>query len=195
MSPIRWFPDSSSQIGQESFVLSVLHGKMHGYYVEVGGYHATEISNTHLLESTYGWTGVALEIDSNRAAAYNQSRSNPCIEADAITFDYAAYFAEHDFPKRIDYLQLDIEPASQTTACLLNMPMEYRYSIITFEHDLYVTESNLAFKQQGRDFLEEHGYRCVIDNMCNFEDWYVDPQIIDMPFLGSDLTVDSLFRR
>lgn len=193
MSPIRWFPGSSSQIGQESFVLSVLHEKMHGYYVEIGGYHATEISNTHLLESVYGWSGLSLEIDPNRAAAYNQIRSNPCISADALEFDYRKYFSDNSFPRQIDYLQLDIEPASQTTACLLTMPADYRYSIITFEHDLYVSESNLAFKQQARAALEDHGYRCVVDNMCNFEDWYVDPKVIDMPFLGSDMTVETLF--
>ena len=193
MSPIRFFPDSRSQIGQESFVLSLLHEKMRGFYVEIGGFHATEISNTFLLESVYSWIGVSLEIDASRVSDYNAARGNPCIQADARSFDYAAYFQQHDFPRQIDYLQLDIEPADQTLSALLAMPTDYRYSIITFEHDLYVTESNRQHKDHAHAYLTNLGYRLIVDNMCNFEDWYVDPRVIDIPFIGSDLTVETLF--
>lgn len=179
---MKVFKDSKSQAGQESFVLSMLNEKHGGYYVEVGGYHPFDLSNTYLLESQFGWHGVALEIDPHRAEFYNQNRRNPCIAADALTFDFESYFNENGFPRQIDYLQLDIEPPQNTLACLLSMPMTYRYSVITFEHDLY--SSDPIYQQQACEFLEQNGYLLKQKNMFvepgyPFEDWYIDPNVVD----------------
>jgi hypothetical protein len=178
---MRVFSDSKSQAGQESFVLSMLNEKRGGYYVEVGGYHPFDLSNTYLLESQFGWHGVALEIDPSRADFYNQNRRNPCVAADALTFNFESYFIEHDFPRQIDYLQLDIEPPQKTLACLLSMPMTYRYSVITFEHDAYA--NGTSFQQQGREFLEANGYKLTNEDILfnaefPFEDWYVDSSMV-----------------
>jgi hypothetical protein len=43
---MKWIPNSHSQEGQESFVINQLKGKRDGYYVEIGGHHDTELSNT-----------------------------------------------------------------------------------------------------------------------------------------------------
>lgn len=190
---MKYIPGSNSQAGHESFVLNMLQEKTNGYYVEIGGYHATELSNTYLLETRYGWNGVALEIDAARAAEYNATRRNECLTVDATTYNLGPYFAKHEWPNRIDYLQLDIEPAHQTLASLLNLPMEYRYSLITFEHDLYAGGDNAKHQETAYEFLTSHGYKRVVYNLLNFEDWYVDPQVIECDFLGEHITPDSLF--
>ncbi len=189
---MKRYAESHSQIGQESFVLNVMEEKRGGYYVEVGGFDAVNLSNTHLLETGYGWTGIALEIHEGRAKSYNAARVNPCITGDATTFNFRDYFIEHDFPRRIDYLQLDIEPAYQTLACLLAMPMEYRYTIITFEHDLYVGGDNAAHQETAFNFLTDHGYKRVVKNMAQFEDWYIDPSGIDLEWIGEDLMPEDV---
>ena len=190
---MRRFANSHSQAAQESFVLNQLNEKKNGYYVEIGGYHAVELSNTYLLETQYDWSGVSLEIDQERAEIYNQSRGNPCLAVDATTYDLLPYFVENKWPKQIDYLQVDIEPAHQTLAALLNLPMDYRYSVITFEHDRYVGGDNDKHQATAYEFLTDHGYKRVVHNLLNFEDWYIDPNVIDCDFLGSDLTPEALF--
>jgi hypothetical protein len=179
---MKIYEGSFSQVGQESFVLNALNEKRNGFYVEIGGYHSKHDSNTYLLETVYGWSGVALEIDKNRAEEYNQNRSNPCLNVNATSFDYLSYFQENNFPKTIDYLQLDIEPAYQTLSALKSIPLDtYRFSVITFEHDLYVNQNNALIKEDAKELLNSFGYKLVFENVQLegkiFEDWWTDSNI------------------
>ena len=55
-------------------------------------------------------------------------RKNPCLVADATIFDYMNYFAENKFPKQIDYLSLDVDPAGITYQALQRLPLkDYRF--------------------------------------------------------------------
>ena len=177
--------NSNSQSYQESFVMSMLQGKRGGFYVEVGGYDAQLLSNTYVLEKEYGWRGFALEIDKERSKRYNNKRNNTCINEDALNFNYEQTFEKLYFPKQIDYLQLDIEPAPNTLECLYKMPMNYRYSVITFEHDLYAHPQGESVQKDARRYLHDNGYKLVVGNVyapkstpSPFEDWFVDPSIV-----------------
>jgi hypothetical protein len=179
------YSNSNSEAGQESFVLTSLHGKRNGFYVEIGSFHSKITSNTYLLEKEFDWKGVAFEILPDCVAEYNTNRGNPCIETDATTFNYLEYFQDNNVPKRIDYLQLDIEPASNTLLALKQLPLQdYRFNVITFEHDLYYSPNNLAIKVEQQEILKSYGYKLVADNVQvivagypprEFEDWWLDP--------------------
>lgn len=178
------YHNSNSEAGQESFVLTSLHEKRNGFYVEIGAYHSKKTSNTYLLETEFGWEGVAFEILPECVSEYNANRSNPCIEADATTFNYLEYFQSNNVPKQIDYLQLDIEPASNTLLALKQLPLnDYRFSVITFEHDLYFSPENLNVKLEQQEILKNLGYKLMVDNVKvyaqgypprEFEDWWID---------------------
>ena len=170
-----------SQVGQDKFVLESLNYKRNGVYVEIGAYHSTEISNTYVLEKDYGWTGVSFEIVQDRVNEFNLNRNNKCYVADATVFDYESLFDRLNLPKQIDYLQIDIEPASNSLLALLALPLEkYRFSVITFEHDLYNDEKNIEIKNQQKEILLKLGYTLEKENVvCNhislpFEDWWLD---------------------
>lgn len=171
-----------SQAGQDQFVLDTLKGKFGGVYVEIGAYHSTILSNTYLLEKDYRWTGVSFEIEPIRADEFNRNRINKCYTADATTFDYKDLFERLNLPKQIDYLQVDIEPAYQSLKALQALPLnDYRFSVITFEHDLYVSEDNQIIKDTQKDILSGLGYVLVRENVTDgnpespFEDWWIDP--------------------
>lgn len=168
-----------SQVGQDKFVLESLNYKRNGVYVEIGAYHSTEISNTYVLEKDYGWTGVSFEIVQDRVNEFNLNRNNKCYVADATVFDYESLFDRLNLPKQIDYLQIDIEPASNSLLALLALPLEkYRFSVITFEHDLYNDEKNIEIKNQQKEILLNLGYTLEKENIvCDgypFEDWWLD---------------------
>lgn len=52
---------SKSQYGQDLFVLAELEHKRDGYFVEFGATDGIRLSNTHLLEKEFGWTGLLSE--------------------------------------------------------------------------------------------------------------------------------------
>jgi len=67
---------SRSQLRQDIFVLSELNYKRNGYFVEFGATNGIDLSNTYLLETEYGWSGILAEpatlwhadLDRNRKA-------------------------------------------------------------------------------------------------------------------------------
>lgn len=175
------YKKSTSDLGQESFVLSTLKEKRNGYYVELGSGDPSDGNNTKLLESDFGWKGVALEINSSLVEAYSQTRSNPCIEADALTFDYVKYFKDNAFPRVIDYLQIDID-GHETGHCLLALlalPMlKYRFRVITIEHDLCVDFRREGMRNAQREILDNLGYRLIAQ--LDSEDWWVDVNLVPL---------------
>lgn len=179
---------SNNQANQEEYVLNVLNEKRNGFYVEIGVGHWKNINNTYLLETQYNWTGVGLEINDYHCNQYNRHRRNPCVNADAITFNYEKYFELNGFPKQIDYLQMDIDPPERTLECLKNLPLKkYRFTVITFEHDLFQNrEKNLPIKNEAQEILKSYGYFMTAEDIvCEhmhfpFEDWWVDPTVIGL---------------
>lgn len=177
-----------SQAGQDLFVLAMLDNKEKGFYIEIGGADPFDSNNTFLLEKYFYWKGFSVEFDETLASKFNSLRSNPCVCSDATTFDYIDMLNKLNFPNQIDYLSVDIDPAENTYLALKRCPFDnYRFSVITFEHDLYA--SGPKYAELSRVFLKSHGYQLIAKNVKSFgrifEDWWVDPNII------SDLTYSN----
>ncbi len=196
---IKTFPKSRSQAHQESFVLNVLGEKTDGFYLELGAGWATKNSNTYLLESEYNWSGISFENDPDRASNYNLVRKNKTLCEDAISFDYLNYFLSNNVPTQIDYLQMDIHPADATLEALKALPTDqYRFSVITYEHNGY---SNMNNKIESQKILLDLGYKLVVDDLryfsIAFEDWWVDPLVVDYEqykeFISKDINHKKLF--
>lgn len=170
-----------SQAYQDLFVLTMLQGKLNGRYFEIGANDPRLLNNTALLESL-GWKGISIEILPELVTKFNNERMEKCYEADATTFDWKeAVRKKHWKSKRIDYLSCDCEPAMTTYDALVNVPHdEYRFSVITYETDVY--KDGPQPREMQRAFLTELGYQLVCSNVCNdgapFEDWWVDPQVV-----------------
>jgi hypothetical protein len=174
---------------QEEFVLELLENKKGGYYVELGAFHSKNGSNTNKLENEFGWKGVSFEIKEDLRKEFNENRSNPCM-GDALDFNYISYFEENSFPKQIDYLQVDIDSgyrldgrpdgsAYTSLHGLLAVPLNsYRFTVITFEHDANMYWRNVAMRDVQREILDSLGYSIVVRT--ESEDWWVDPNVIDL---------------
>ena len=174
---------------QEKFVVDLLKEKRNGYYVELGGYNSTMGSNTYHLESDYDWNGVSFEIVDERREEFLSNRKNPCF-GDALKFDYISYFEANHFPKQIDYLQVDIDAgydlsmrpignAYTTLHGLITVPLtQYRFSVITFEHDANMYFRNRGMREAQREILDSLGYTLVVRDI--HEDWWVDPLEVNL---------------
>ena len=177
MNDSSFYPFGTTE--QETFVLNILNYKKNGYYVEVGSGDPIKENNTYILETQYGWNGIGFEIDEEKNKNYNNIRKNICLNEDAIKFDYRKYFKENNFPKQIDFLQIDIDdtPKNANFLGLLNIPLtEYRFSVIIFEHDLIRSYKFEELRSTQRWILSCLGYVLVARTVS--EDWWVDPTVI-----------------
>ena len=184
--------ENYSQAWQDIFVLSLLGGRRDGRYLEIGGHLPVENNNTYLLHRFYGWQGMTLEIDPAHFPHWLRQRPDSgLVIADALFVDYAdaipRWFGAGT--KRLDYLQLDIEPSLNTLKVLQKMPLDAcRFSVIHFETDAYTRD--FAARNESRKILKARGYELVARDVCvlyppvsatpvPFEDWWVDPTVVD----------------
>lgn len=174
----------------QEFVINVLDGKKNGHYVELGAFHSSKGSNTNVLESQLGWSGVSFDVVPEYVDEFNENRKNPCILHDARTFDYLSYFKENSFPEQIDFLQVDIESGydqkgrqldhgAYPLQGLIALPLStYRFSVITFEHDTNMDFKNASVRDAQREILSSYGYALV--GRLVHEDWWVDPEVVPL---------------
>jgi len=58
---MSWRPHSCGQLQQDLFVLATTEFRRRGYFVEFGAANGKHLSNTHLLEKHFDWTGILAE--------------------------------------------------------------------------------------------------------------------------------------
>ncbi len=170
----------------------MLDGRLNGRYLEVGANVANFHNNTALLNSAFSWEGISLEYDPACLQSWMTERPDGnFVIADALAIDYREAIAQWFGPdtKRIDYLQLDIDPSFNTLKVLKRLPLDtHRFSVITFETDAY--SKDFRARDESREILRQHGYELVAKNLCvmyavvspdpiPFEDWWVDPTVVD----------------
>jgi hypothetical protein len=172
---------------QEKFALEMSGYKADGFYVELGAFHSKDGSNTYYLEKDYGWSGVSFEIVEEKKQEFISNRKNPCF-GDALQFDYLSYFEINQFPKQIDYLQVDIDagydehikPLTPYTTLLglISLPLtQYRFNVIVFEHDVNMYWRMKPIRDAQREILDGLGYTLIWKE--EHEDWWIDCSAID----------------
>jgi hypothetical protein len=172
----------------DAFALDILNYKKNGYYVEMGSADPIINNTTYKMETDYDWKGIGFDLDQELADKYNAVRKNPCLLEDATKFNYLKYFEENNFPKQIDYLQIDIEspidqggrpkaPIGQPLNGLIALPLsQYRFTVISFEHEFIINYKNASLRDAQREILNNLGYSLIAK--LGHEDWWVDSTVI-----------------
>lgn len=194
-----------SQAYQDIFVISVLKNKKDGYFLEIGANDPIKHNNTYLLENKYNWKGLMVEYDKSFEQSYiNKRKKSLYVLRDATKIDYLTILKKYDFPKNIDYLQIDLDVNNKSTLntlYLLNSTIfdEYKFATITFEHDIY-RGNFFDTREISRKIFNERGYILVFPDVKvwwlnehkAFEDWYVHPDLVDMEYINKIITDQSL---
>ena len=194
----RYLEKNHSQVFQDIFILSMLDGKKEGTFLEIGGGFAYHKNNTALLESDFGWKGVSIELNETCVNDYKKYRPNTnVLHTNALLINYSKLIKEYfGSAQVIDYLQLDIEPSANTYEALLSIPFEeYKFRIITYEHDHYVDITG-SYRDKSREYLTKMGYELVVsniaeDNTSPFEDWWVHPDLVDRKIIDKMQSVSD----
>ena len=149
-------------------------------------------SNTVLLEEN-GWNGICVE-GHGPSHAYRLAKAKRAhvLNVYIPQTKIKDMLDEHNAPKVIDYVSVDIDPMSMIA--LDNFPFdEYEFKVMTFEHDTY--RNGPEQKDQAYALLTEKGYV----RLCNdvnvpeaqgvglyFEDWYVNPKYFSEEFITNN---------
>ena len=169
----------------------MLDGKRDGVFLDLGCNEPIQINNTYLLESSFGWTGLSVDIEPSFFYLYVFRRSETLI-ADCTKLDWDKVVEL--LGTSIDYLSLDLEPPAVTLECLKTIPFErVEFSVITFEHDAY--RAGDTVRTPSRRIFEENGYVRVCSNVnvngYVFEDWYCNPKRVDADRMQSMIADDQ----
>ena len=68
-----------SQCGQDLFVLEVFGGMRGGFFLDSGAADGVSVSNTFLLETSFGWKGICVEPNDKFFAALVRNRRCCCL--------------------------------------------------------------------------------------------------------------------
>jgi hypothetical protein len=171
-----------SDAKKDKFASNLLVFKKNGFYLDIGSCHSMVSNNTFFFQSL-DWIGICVEINPEFNKSYNNRRDCNYLNQDATNIDYKSVFEQNNFPKEIEYLSLDVDTLSLTV--LDKLPLdEYRFRVITIEHDAYLYGD--VYRSKQREILEKNGYLLICSNVfvqqhgwtkpdCAFEDWWICP--------------------
>jgi len=182
-----------SQATQDHFVQTLVYKLLNkqdvGYYLEIGAYHPTDLSNTYFFEKAYGWKGVSIDISNQFEAVWHALRTNLLLIEDATQVDYSAVLLP--FPQVIDYLSIDIDRNYDDV--LKKIPFHnYVFKVITIEHDFYRLGD--LYRAKEREILSSLGYYLLCPNVSMggdfFEDWWIHPSAFPSQTLSMLQSID-----
>jgi FkbM family methyltransferase len=166
---------SHSQLFQDLFVLSFMGEKRGGYFVEFGATNGVDLSNSFLLETKYGWTGIVAEparrwqssLQENRSCDIDLrciwSRSGETLkfsETPAGEFSTITRFRESDFNDRSNAREYEVGTVSLNDLLDFHKaPAEIDYlSIDTEGSEFSILEAFYFSKRRFRAITVEHNF-------------------------------------
>ncbi len=189
-----------SQAWQDEAVANLLNFKRNGTFVDIGSTDGMNQSNSYFFESELDWRGVCIERGIGYTEHYAKNRKCLFLNEDALEIDYKTVFNSLSLPKQMDYLSVDVDENSSKALSALPLD-EYRFSVVTVEHDSYRFGHKL--RNEEREVLRYYGYYlafgdtfvpagCSMGPDLPFEDWWVDPQMFDMEKINR-LTAEKMY--
>jgi FkbM family methyltransferase len=168
---------SSSQLGQDVWVLSKLEWKKNGYFVEVGASDPINLSNTYMLEKSFGWKGLLIEPNPTLAKKIREIRTSPVLEVlidSSNGYDDLILATESEFSTTAKQLEnsshhlfkasgrsITIRTSTLTDALIeSNVPFSFDYLSIDIEGGELIALLSLDFsKFKPRVITIEHNFR------------------------------------
>jgi FkbM family methyltransferase len=179
---------SFSQLFQDLWVVHQTGGKREGYFVEFGAANGVELSNTCLLETDYGWSGILAEPNPIWHAALKMNRPQSAIDKRCV-YDRSGKTLEFAAPADAEYGTL-VEHFSAANA------RAAKHEVITVEtvslNDLL--ETNQAPAQIDYVSVDTEGSELRILETFDFHKWDVSLFSIEHNYSAQERKLDCLMQ-
>jgi FkbM family methyltransferase len=206
---LEYMESSLSQLRQDLLVLWLLDFPNQGVFVEFGATDGIDLSNTYLLECTFGWTGVLAEpakvwqhdLVSNRKSKLD-FRAVSERTGDQLVFheSHDARFSSFQKNSELRYPKEYIVQTVSLTDLLLehNLPKVIDYLSIDTEGTEFDVLKNFDFNsfkfkvvtiefsdptssKVVVDLMLKNGYQRIFNSISKFEDWFIHPKYVTLP--------------
>lgn len=157
-----------SQAGQDYWIFGeVFNEKRCGYFLDIGAHDGINISNTYLLESKYGWTGLCIEANPITFAELKRNRRAKCLNVCLDDSEGEVNFALRDVMGGIVDPSLDNTESTANvgkiiklrTVPLINVLKENKApSIIDY---LTIDVEGAEERILGKFNFKEYMFRCI----------------------------------
>ena len=157
-----------------------------GYWVDFGARNWGQGfgQNNSVLLYNNGWSGLSMDIG-NYGYTYNDlDKSRVHFEQIDCTdaFKVWVLFQDQKVPKRVEYLNFDIDEATEQGLSTLESLIErgdYVFNCITIEHDSY--RFGTKVRDMQREMLTKHGYVLAAE-LDMYEDWWIHDSVYSNKF-------------
>jgi len=182
--PENWGPlvahhtDSKAQIQQDLFALAMTACKRGGYFVEFGAADGVAISNTWLLETKFGWTGILAEPARVRHAALRANR-NCHIDTRCVWSGDSSHAATGGIPFT-EHTSPDLSGVSAWMARRPRRSIDYRVETVSLDDLLesYAAPSHIDYLS-----IDTEGSEFEILNACDLGRWRFGTVTVEHNFL------------
>lgn len=146
------FKKSYSQTGEDLILDFFLEGKKKGFYVDIGAYHPTYLSNTKLFYKK-GWKGIQIEPNKKRAKLFTKERP------DTVTLDFGVGIQESE----LDFYIFDADTLSTFSKESADEYCQLGHNLISVEKVL-IKPLSMIFKEYVKNIqidilsLDVEGY-------------------------------------
>ena len=146
--------------------------KASGKYLEIGSGSPVRESNTYLLDTDFGWSGICVDVDH-----WDYS----CRSCHFARGDAVQWIPDNIKGEVFDYISFDIDDAT-TLAVKVALENGVRFKFATVEHDKY--RCGYQHQNQQHQLLSAAGYVPMFidlptkwDDKMHFEDWWCHPDV------------------
>lgn len=181
--------DHPSQNGQDVWALHETGGKRGGYFVEFGATDGLFLSNTHLLEKSYGWRGILCEpnpawteLEANRTAAIIDRRCVFSRSGERIRF---ASTNEAEFSFIAD-LEQDTHEAARNQHTLIDVETVSLNDLLS-QHNAPPEIDYMSIDTEGSEFA-------ILENF-DFDQWNVGLFSVEHNHTDNERKLDELMSR
>jgi FkbM family methyltransferase len=187
----RYGPEKSSRAEEEWIIRDYFQDRRDGVFLDVGASHYKEDSNTYFLETSLGWSGIAIDAIQEFGADYKAHRPRTrfvAMFASDVTDSTVQFFvadnhpvssSDPEFIKRYGTvgkprevptttLNAVLEQAGISKVDFMSMDIELAepkalagFDIPRFRPDLVCIEAHPEVRQQILDYFARYGYTVV----------------------------------
>ena len=133
---------SSSQVGQDLWIIDTLDFKRNGYFLDIGALDGTTHSNSLMLERKYGWSGICVEANPYVFPMLSSNRHCMCVNSLLDNTDDV--IKEFHCANELSYVENENRNMTLDQLKKLYIAMEY---LILFIQVIYVTYLIVKVKQ------------------------------------------------
>ena len=166
---------SYSQCLQDSFALFVNNYKFGGVCVDIGSATPTSMFNNTKLLQLYKWKCIGADQGNYykdwEGYPYFKFFQDNCTRQEAI--DSLFFESGND----VDFLSLDIDDNTIDALKLIDFN-KIQVKCICIEHNKYLG-SRGEQRHEQRKILKKFGYKIIVKNFHDFEDWWYNPKFIN----------------